>query len=281
MGGSSRPILSHPQPRVLRQPCGMALVGRVAVVTGGAQGLGASIARRLNRDGLRVVVADVNAAGAKELAQSLGADDAALGLEVDVTSDDSVQALMTQVQTAYGRLDVLVNNAGILKRTPSAELSTDQWVRELDVNLGGTMRCSRAAFDLLRTGENPSIINLGSVGSTLGLPLRLAYSTAKSGMLGLTRTLAAEWGSFGIRVNAIAPGYIDTDLMRSGFGEGVLDEQEILNRTPLRRLGSPDEIANVASFLASSDASFVTGILLKADGGVTIDGDFRPRSTRV
>jgi short-subunit dehydrogenase len=118
------------------------------------------------------------------------------------------------------------------------------------------------------------------VGSTLGLPLRLAYSTAKSGMLGLTRTLAAEWGSFGIRVNAIAPGYIDTDLMRSGFGEGVLDEQEILNRTPLRRLGSPDEIANVASFLASSDASFVTGILLKADGGVTIDGDFRPRSTR-
>jgi NAD(P)-dependent dehydrogenase (short-subunit alcohol dehydrogenase family) len=258
----------------------MALVGRVAVVTGGAQGLGASIARRLNRDGLRVVVADVNAAGAKELAQSLGSDDAALGLEVDVTSDDSVQALMAQVQTAYGRLDVLVNNAGILKRTSSSELSTDQWTRELDVNLGGTMRCSRAAFDLLRTGENPSIINLGSVGSTLGLPLRLAYSTAKSGMLGLTRTLAAEWGSFGIRVNAIAPGYIDTDLMRSGFGEGVLDEQEILNRTPLRRLGSPDEIANVASFLASSDASFVTGILLKADGGVTIDGDFRPRSTR-
>jgi NAD(P)-dependent dehydrogenase (short-subunit alcohol dehydrogenase family) len=258
----------------------MALEDRVAVVTGGAQGLGASIARRLNRDGLRVVVADVNAEGAKALAHTLGSDDAALGLEVDVTSDVSVQELMTQVRTAYGRLDVLVNNAGILKRTPSAELSTDQWLRELDVNLGGTMRCSRAAFDLLRAGENPAIINLGSVGSTLGLPLRLAYSTAKSGMLGLTRTLAAEWGSFGIRVNAIAPGYIDTDLMRSGFGEGVLDEQEILNRTPLRRLGRPEEIANVASFLASSDASFVTGILLKADGGVTIDGDFRPRATR-
>ena len=117
----------------------MALGDRVAVVTGGAQGLGASIARRLNRDGLRVVVADVNEAGAKALAHALGSDDAALGLELDVTSDASVQALMTQVRTAYGRLDVLVNNAGILKRTPSAELSTDQWMRELDVNLGGTM----------------------------------------------------------------------------------------------------------------------------------------------
>ncbi|MDP1878296.1 MAG: SDR family NAD(P)-dependent oxidoreductase [Actinomycetota bacterium] len=251
---------------------------RVALVTGGAQGLGAAIARRLHSDGMAVVVADLNLDGARASAAGLG--DLALGVEVDVTSDDSVRRLADEVARAFGRLDVLVNNAGIISRTPSADLDTAAWLRELDVNLGGAMRCSRASFELLRSGDYPAIINMASVGATLGMPLRLAYSSAKSGVLGLTRTLAAEWGAFGIRVNALAPGYIDTDMMRSGFDLGVLDEQALLARTPLHRLGSADEVAAAASFLASKDASFVTGIVLKVDGGVTIDGDFRPPGAR-
>lgn len=234
------------------------------------------MARRFAADGLTVVVADINQVGAAALARDLGGPDVALAVRLDVTSDADVTEAMEQVASAFGRLDVLVNNAGILSRRPAEETVTDDWLRELDVNLGGTMRCSRAAFDLLRHGDNSCVINLGSVASTLGLPLRLAYSTAKSGIAGLTRTLAAEWGRYGIRVNAIAPGYIDTSLMRSGFEQGVLDEGQILRRTPLGRLGDPKEIASVASFLASADASFVTGVLLRADGGVTIDGDFRP-----
>ncbi len=210
------------------------------------------------------------------MAAELGPADQVRGIEIDVSLDDSVDHAIAYVMKHFGRIDVLVNNAGILSRSAAAETSTAEWQRELDVNLGGTMRCSRAAFPLLIRSENAVIINLASVASTFGLPLRLAYSTTKSGIVGLTRTLAAEWGPHGIRVNAIAPGYIDTPLMRSGFEQGVLDEQSILRRTPLGRLGSATEIASVAYFLASADASFITGVLLCADGGVTISGDFRP-----
>lgn len=191
---------------------------RVAVITGGAQGLGAAIARRLHADGLVVVIGDVNLDGARSLATSLGGR--SLGVELDVTSDESVNGLAATVTATLGRLDVLVNNAGIISRSPAQDTDTDAWTRELDVNLGGTMRCSRACFDMLSRGDGAAIINMGSVGSTLGLPLRLAYSSAKSAILGLTRTLAAEWGAYGIRVNALAPGYIDTSMMRSGFDLG-------------------------------------------------------------
>ncbi len=256
--------------------CHTAPMPRVALVTGGAQGLGAAIARRLRHDGLSVAIADLNAAGAISLAEGLGSPDETVGLELDVVSDDSVEAAISMVEARFGRLDVLVNSAGIISRRMAEETLTSAWQSELDVNLGGTMRCCRSAFRLLRHAENAAIINLASVASTFGLPLRLAYSATKSGIVGLTRTLAAEWGEHGIRVVAIAPGYIDTSLMRSGFEQGVLDERSILQRTPLRRLGSAEEIAGVASFLASTDASFVTGIMLAADGGITISGDFRP-----
>lgn len=210
-----------------------------------------------------------------ELAAQLGSPSQAIGVEIDVSLDDSVDHAFAASLEHFGRIDVLVNNAGILSRAPAEETITAVWQRELEVNLGGTMRCSRSAFPSLIQSENAAIINLASVASTLGLPLRLAYSTTKSGIVGLTRTLAAEWGPHGIRVNAIAPGYIDTPLMRSGFDLGVLDERSILLRTPLGRLGSAEEIASVANFLISRDASFITGVLLCADGGVSISGDFR------
>jgi 3-oxoacyl-[acyl-carrier protein] reductase len=258
----------------------MAAPSRVAFITGAAQGLGAETARRLVRDGLAVAVADVRLDAAAALAEELRENGHAIAVSLDVTSDASVDHGVARAVEELGRLDVLVNNAGVISRSPAEYTSTDDWLWEIDVNLGGAMRCSRSALPFLRQGENPAIINMGSVGSNLGLPLRLAYSAAKSGIGGLTRTLAAEWGCHGIRVNAIAPGYIDTSLMRSGFTQGVLDPELILQRTPLGRLGSPHEIASVASFLASSDAAFITGVTLPVDGGLIIDGDFRPLDGR-
>jgi NAD(P)-dependent dehydrogenase (short-subunit alcohol dehydrogenase family) len=246
---------------------------RSALVTGAAQGLGLATSRRLARDGYRVTMADINESLVVDSADQLRAE----GLDViadviDVTSDDSVAACFARLGP---RLDVLVNNAGIISRGPIERIESRAWDRELAVALGGTMRCGRAAFPLLRDTPGASVVNLASVASTLGLPLRLAYSTAKTGIVGLTRTMAAEWGRRGIRVNAVAPGYIETPMMLSGLEAGVLDRDRLLSRTPLMRFGRADEIAAAISFLVSPNASFITGITLNVDGGITIDGTFQ------
>ncbi|WP_132992688.1 SDR family NAD(P)-dependent oxidoreductase [Gordonia zhaorongruii] len=243
---------------------------RVALVTGGARGLGFAIGRRLAEDGLTVVLADLATSSVDESAHEIDGHARA----VDVTDDASVEEAIAWIENDLGRLDVLVNNAGIISRTSSQDVDSAVWTREIDVHLGGTMRCSRQAHRLLSSSDSASVINLASVGSTFGLPMRLAYTAAKSGITGMTRTLAAEWGPDGIRVNALAPGYMDTAMTRSGINTGVLDGDRLLQRTPLRRLGRPDEIASSASFLASSDASFVTGTVLRVDGGITVDGTF-------
>lgn len=244
---------------------------RTALVTGAAQGLGLAISTRLARERYDVLMGDVNASAVEAAAATIGAT----GVAMDVTDDASVAAAVA----ARGErpLDVLVNNAGIISRQPSAEFDSGQWEREMAVNLGGTMRCSRAAYPFLVRGTSPSIVNLASVGSTLGLPQRLGYSTAKSGILGLTRTLAAEWGPDGIRVNAVAPGYIETPMMLSGFETGALDRERLLDRTPLGRFGTSEEVAAAVAFLTSDDATFVTGTVLRVDGGITVDGSFHAR----
>jgi 3-oxoacyl-[acyl-carrier protein] reductase len=250
---------------------------RTALVTGAAQGLGLATAGRLARDGFRVFVADRNEVLLTESAQRLAADGADVRtLVVDVTSDAAVAGALDIVARA-GSLDVLVNNAGVISRTPAAEIDSARWEVEMAVNLGGTMRCSRAAFPLLRESTSAAIVNLASVGSTFGLPQRLSYATAKTGVVGMTRTLAAEWGPYGIRVNAVAPGYIETPMMLSGFDTGALDRDRLLDRTPLGRFGQAEEIAAAIAFLVSADASFVTGVVLEVDGGITIDGTFGAR----
>ncbi len=245
---------------------------RTALVTGGAQGLGLAIGSRLVQEGYDVWLGDLDEAAVTAAAEAIGA----AGIAVDVTDDTAVREAVARFDDRP--LDVLVNNAGILTRRAAADIDSDAWSRELDVNLGGVMRCSRAAFGSLSRSRHAAVVNLASVGSTFGLPQRLAYSTTKSGVLGLTRTLAAEWGPLGIRVNAVAPGYIETPMMLSGFETGALDPVRLLDRTPLGRFGTAEEIAGAVAFLVSDDASFVTGAVLKVDGGLTIDGSFHARA---
>ncbi|MCJ0893751.1 SDR family oxidoreductase [Rhodococcus sp. ARC_M5] len=202
-------------------------------------------------------------------------DEAVDWTTADVTDDRAVAKMAAATaEWGGGRLDVLVNNAGLITRSATQELSTERWLAVLDVNLGGTFRCSRVLHGLLQASDAPSVINLGSLGSSLGMPQRAAYNAAKTGIIGLTRTLAAEWGPDGIRVNAIAPGFIETAMMRSGFENGLLDEELMTRRIPMRRLGNPDEIASVAVFLASPAASYINGACIPVDGGTIIDGTF-------
>ena len=239
---------------------------RVAVVTGAANGLGLADAERLAAGGYAVVVADIDAEAAATAAERLGGG--SIGVVVDVVDPDAVQALFSRVDDEFGRLDVLVNNAGISYPEPTVEVTEDRWQRMIDIHLGGTFRCSRCAYPLLAR-QGGAIVNVSSIAAILGAGKRASYSAAKGGIAALTRDLAIEWAPAGIRVNAVAPGVIATEILTENIERGLLDPATFDERIPLGRLGRPGEIAETVFFLADT-ATYVTGQVIVVDGGFTV-----------
>jgi NAD(P)-dependent dehydrogenase (short-subunit alcohol dehydrogenase family) len=243
----------------------------VALVTGGARGIGLATSRHLAERGYHAVLADFN----EEWANSAAAELRATGLSaepahVDVTDRGSVDEMFARVIAESGRLDTLVTCAGITDQGDSSTMTDESWSRMLSTHLDGTFRCCRAAYETLKQSPIASIVTVSSVVAQLGLPKRLSYAVAKNGVEGLTRTLAVEWASDGIRVNSIAPGWTRTLQFDAAVISGVVDEARLVARIPMGRLALPEEIARAIGFLCSSDASYISGQVLVADGCVSI-----------
>ena len=244
------------------------LKGRVAIVTGGNGGIGLGMARGLARAGARVVVAARNreksSAAVGEL-KALGCD--ALALTVDVTDERSVEALVADAVQQCGRIDILINNAGINIRKPAHELPVAQWQQVIDTNLTSAFVCSRAVHPHLKRAGGGKIINIGSMLSIFGASFAPAYGASKGGIVQLTKSLAVGWAADNIQVNAVLPGFIDTELTRQARQQLPGLNERVLARSPSGRWGTSDDFEGIAVFLASPASDFITGTAIAVDGG--------------
>jgi 3-oxoacyl-[acyl-carrier protein] reductase len=241
--------------------------GKISVVTGSTMGIGLEIARRLLAEGASVVVNSRTAAQVAEVTKELDAAGRVLGHTADVSSQEQAVALIDAAVSRFGRVDVLINNAGISSICPAIELAGDAWGRCLDVNLSGAFYCSQAAARIMRSYGGGTIINVASTAGFRGFPNRVAYAASKWGMIGMTQTLASEWARYAIRVNAVAPAFIDTPMDAADSSGGDYTAADIAGRTPMGRPGTPEEVASAVLFLASDEASYLTGATLPVDGG--------------
>jgi NAD(P)-dependent dehydrogenase (short-subunit alcohol dehydrogenase family) len=245
------------------------LGGRIALVTGAGSGLGRATAKLFAAEGAHVYVTDSNGPAAESVVEDiLGTGASAQAITTDVTRGSDVTAMFGAVGSAHGRLDVLVNNAGLNVRGDFRHLSDAEWIKIREVNLDGVVRIARDGFALLRASGRGSLINIASIMGHRGLRQLVAYSATKGAILALTRGLAVEYAPFAVRVNALAPGFVETALTQRALKNPGI-QKALLENTPLRRFGLPEEIAKAALFFASDDASYVTGAELAVDGGMS------------
>jgi NAD(P)-dependent dehydrogenase (short-subunit alcohol dehydrogenase family) len=249
------------------------LDGQVAVVTGGGRGIGKAIALRLAGEGADIALIDVDSSTAATTAQDiqqLGRRSAAK--VADVSDFRAVRRAVTEVAAELGRIDVLINNAGIEKRAPFLEIEPGDWQRQLDVNLSGTFYCAQAVANEMAKRRYGRIVNVASVAGVIG-PIDLAaYGASKAGVIGLTRAASLDLADYGITVNAIAPGPIETELMMGAWTAEALRERP--QHGAIARFGTVEEIAHVALFLASPESGFITGVTVSVDGGASAAGAY-------
>lgn len=245
-------------------------VSPVAIVTGGAKGIGQAISLVLAKNGTNVVVSDVDELAAEQTAEIVrGYGCRSIVLKTDVISEKEIIGLVSGTVKEFGRLDVLVNNAGVIKMSPILDLTVDQWDQTLNINLRGTFLASREAFRVMKLQKSGKIINISSLSAKIGGHAAPAdYSASKAGIMTLTKSFALAGAEFGINVNAVAPGPIDTDLTRA-WGSEV--NNEFAEKIPLKRYGKPQDVAEAVAFLASEKSDYITGEIIDVNGGFLMD----------
>jgi 3-oxoacyl-[acyl-carrier protein] reductase len=256
-------MTTHTQPTAAQR-----LLGKVSFITGAAQGIGLATALKFAREGAIVIVCDVKQAAvdnAVKQCQAIGAE--ARGFVVDVTQRDMVDASVKTVIDTYGRIDVLVNNAGITQDARLQKMTLEQFDRVIDVNLRGVFHCAQAVTDIMVAQGSGVILNASSVVGIYGNFGQTNYAATKFGVIGFTKTWSRELGPKGIRVNAVAPGFIETPIL-STIPDKVIHDMK--DRVPLKRLGQPEDVANVYAFLASDEASYINGTVIEVAGGLTL-----------
>ncbi|MEX1029966.1 MAG: SDR family oxidoreductase [Paenibacillaceae bacterium] len=243
-------------------------MNQAAVITGGASGLGLAVVERLARKGLTVAMIDISSENGEAVQTRLRNE----GLDVhyyyaDLTKQENAKAVAQMIFDRYQMIDILVNAAGIIRRSPHVNVTDRELDNVLDINLNGTVYMCQAVQPFMVQSGGGAIVNFASMLAHYGSKNLLAYAASKGGVVTITKCLAVDWAEFGIRVNAVSPGYIETALSAGATKDPVFRER-ILSRTPQRRFGTPDEVAAVIDFLCSDDASFITGVVLPIDGGL-------------
>ena len=246
----------------------MTLQGKVALITGGARGIGRSIALRLAQDGVRIAIGDlIEEEGLRTQKELVEAKTEDMFVSLNVTGESSVKDAIAQVTDRWGSIDILVNNAGITRDKLLLRLSEQDWDAVLNVNLKGAYVCSRAVLSTMLRQRWGRIVNTSSVVGLVGNPGQTNYAASKAGLIGFTKALAREVAARNITVNAVAPGYINTQMVQA-LSEEL--QQAVLKQIPVSRFGTPEDVANVVAFLCSEEASYITGHVINVDGGLAM-----------